>query len=308
MDSDIELSHMPSAHLINDVVSTFSWSDVSVVVKDRATKKPLSILSKPAGLVHAGEMLAIMGPSGSGKTTLLNTLARRVAAAGATTSGDIRVNGVVVDTKTLRDISAYVEQEDALIGSLTVRETMIFAAQLALPKYVLDVIPCQGDGRPANRTPRNVTRKEAFKRVDDLIASFGLASQASTIVGTPIKKGLSGGQKKRLGVASRLVTNPRVLFLDEPTSGLDSALSYEVMKYIKDIGKQNNVRVPPRSNFNIRLTTRSSSSLHRSINPRQPPTSSSTSSTFSPKAEPATSAPSTTPLLTSKGSDTPSPP
>lgn len=90
---------------------------------------------------------------------------------------------------------------------------------------------------------RNVTRAEAFKRVDDLIASFGLASQAGTIVGTPIKKGLSGGQKKRLGVASRLVTNPRVLFLDEPTSGLDSALSYEVMKYIKDIGKQNNVSI-----------------------------------------------------------------
>ncbi|KAH6686434.1 ATP-binding cassette sub-family G member 5 [Plectosphaerella plurivora] len=223
MDSDIELSRVPSAHLINDVVETFSWSDVSVVVKDRVTKKPLSLLSKPAGLVHAGEMLAIMGPSGSGKTTLLNTLARRVAAAGATTSGDIKVNGMVIDTNTLRDISAYVEQEDALIGSLTVRETMIFAAQLALP--------------------RNVTRKEAFKRVDDLISSFGLASQAGTIVGTPIKKGLSGGQKKRLGVASRLVTNPRVLFLDEPTSGLDSALSYEVIKYIKDIGKQNNLVV-----------------------------------------------------------------
>ena len=87
----------------------------------------------------------------------------------------------------------------------------------------------------------NVSRKEAFRRVDDLIASFGLQSQAQTIVGTPIKKGLSGGQKKRLGVASRLVTNPKILFLDEPTSGLDSALSAEVIRYIKEIGKRNNV-------------------------------------------------------------------
>ena len=71
-------------------------------------------------------------------------------------------------------------------------------------------------------------------------------AQADTIVGTPIKKGLSGGQKKRLGVASRLVTNPKILFLDEPTSGLDSALSFEVMNYIKQIGKKNNVRsLPP---------------------------------------------------------------
>lgn len=87
----------------------------------------------------------------------------------------------------------------------------------------------------------NVSKKEAFRRVDDLITSFGLQSQAHTIVGTPIKKGLSGGQKKRLGVASRLVTNPKILFLDEPTSGLDSALSAEVVRYIKEIGKRNNV-------------------------------------------------------------------
>jgi len=70
-----------------------------------------------------------------------------------------------------------------------------------------------------------------------------MVGQAQTIVGTPIKKGLSGGQKKRLGVASRLVTDPKILFLDEPTSGLDSALSYEVINYIKTIGKKNNVRI-----------------------------------------------------------------
>lgn len=68
-----------------------------------------------------------------------------------------------------------------------------------------------------------------------------MVGQAHTIVGTPIKKGLSGGQKKRLGVASRLVTDPKILFLDEPTSGLDSALSYEVINYIKAIGRKFNV-------------------------------------------------------------------
>lgn len=83
-----------------------------------------------------------------------------------------------------------------------------------------------------------------MRRVNDLIASFGMQGQAQTIVGTPIKKGLSGGQKKRLGVASRLVTNPKILFLDEPTSGLDSTLSFEVMNYIKEIGRKNNVSCP----------------------------------------------------------------
>ncbi|OCK78636.1 putative ATP-binding cassette transporter [Lepidopterella palustris CBS 459.81] len=221
MDRDLELNTVPSAHLINDIVQTFGWQSMNVTVKDRITKSPLSILTDANGLVKAGELVAIMGPSGSGKTTLLNTLAHRAAAAGATTHGDILTNGQSIAWKQLRHLSAYVEQEDALIGSLTVYETMDFAARLALPP--------------------SISKKERIARVDDLLISFGMAGQAHTIVGTPIKKGLSGGQKKRLGVASRLVTDPKILFLDEPTSGLDSALSYEVINYIKAIGKRNNL-------------------------------------------------------------------
>ncbi|KAJ3453342.1 hypothetical protein MRS44_017589 [Fusarium solani] len=195
VSGDPEMNRIPTRHLANDVVESFSWSNLEVLVKDRKTKQPLSILSKASGIVRASEMLAIMGPSGSGKTTLLNALAHRVAAAGATTTGDILGNGQKMGLQMTRDLST------------------------------------------------NVTRKEAFRRVDDLIASFGLQSQAHTIVGTPIKKGLSGGQKKRLGVASRLVTNPKILFLDEPTSGLDSALSLEVITYIKEIGRRNNLLI-----------------------------------------------------------------
>lgn len=79
--------------------------------------------------------MAIMGPSGSGKTTLLNVLAHRQASSGTTISGTISVNGMTVSTDKFQSISSYVEQEDALIGSLTVRETIDFAARLSLPKY-----------------------------------------------------------------------------------------------------------------------------------------------------------------------------
>ncbi|KAH7305503.1 ATP-binding cassette sub-family G member 5 [Stachybotrys elegans] len=219
--SDIEANQVDSAHLTNDEVQAFSWHNLNVIVKDRATGEPLPILSNAAGIVRNGELLAIMGPSGSGKTTLLNALAHRVASAGAKTTGNISVDSKEASSSMMRDLSAYVEQEDALIGSITVRETMTFAARLSLP--------------------HNVSRKDALRRVDSLIASFGLQSQSQTIVGTPIKKGLSGGQKKRLGIASRLITNPKILFLDEPTSGLDSALSAEVIRYLKQIGKENNL-------------------------------------------------------------------
>ena len=130
---DLEQNYKTSDHLANDLVESFSWKNLVVKVKDRGTKKIIDILSESSGVVRAGEMLAIMGPSGSGKTTLLNALAHRRAAAGAATIGEIFANGQKLNTHKIRQLSTYVEQEDALIGSLTVRETMRFAIGLALP-------------------------------------------------------------------------------------------------------------------------------------------------------------------------------
>lgn len=86
---------------------------------------------------ETGELVALMGPSGCGKTTLLNVLARRAASSGAKTTGDGYIDGKTVDNATFGRLTSYVEQEDALIGSLTVRETLKFAADLSLPRCVL---------------------------------------------------------------------------------------------------------------------------------------------------------------------------
>ena len=124
------------AHLTNHVVHSFSWQNVFVTVKDRISKEPVDILSNVSGIVEAGEVMALMGPSGSGKTTLLNVLAHRVAMPKATMQQHICINGEPTTLASFRKLSSYVEQEDALIGSLTVSETMYFAAQLALPRYM----------------------------------------------------------------------------------------------------------------------------------------------------------------------------
>ena len=154
-----------------------------------------------------------MGPSGSGKTTLLNVLARRPAAASATVSGDVLLDGHEFDSAALKNLSTYVEQEDALIGisfpleyrtpnlirsiflgSLTVKETIEFAARLS---------------------PSSTTSKRGG-RVMELLRAFGLEKQENAIIGTAVKKGISGGQKRRVSVASQLITRPKILFLDEP--------------------------------------------------------------------------------------------
>lgn len=89
----------------------------------------------------------------------------------------------------------------------------------------------------------SVTKLETQTRVSRLIDAFGLTMQRNTLIGTPLQKGLSGGQKRRVSVATQLITGPRILYLDEPTSGLDSTASYEVMSFIRDIARSNNLIV-----------------------------------------------------------------
>lgn len=235
-DRDVEKHAMTEGHLLNTTVQNISWRGVSVTVKDRETKQQKVIVDNVHGYVEAGEMLALMGPSGSGKTTLLNVLASRNQGA-ASVDAKVLVNGAVPSKTAFRQMSRFVEQEDALIGSLTVRETLYFASRLA--------------------STSTLPRAERAARIDGLLESFGLGRQSDTIIGTPIRKGISGGQKRRVGIASQLITSPKILFLDEPTSGLDSAASYEVISFLRDVAKRNNLIVvasihqPSTSTFNL---------------------------------------------------------
>lgn len=131
--------------------------------------------------------------------------------------------------------------DDALIGSLTVRETLSFAARLANLQLVIIQLLHMSIWICLTFPSSGLTRTERMRRIDGLLESFGLRGQKDTLIGTPIRSGISGGQKRRVSVASQLITAPKLLFLDEPTSGLDSVASLEVISYIKSIAKRNNV-------------------------------------------------------------------
>jgi ABC-type multidrug transport system ATPase subunit len=88
----------------------------------------------------------------------------------------------------------------------------------------------------------SISKTERINKIDALLTAFGLTNQANTLIGTPIRKGISGGQKRRVSVASQLITSPKILFMDEPTSGLDSAAAYEVISFVKQIARKHNVR------------------------------------------------------------------
>ncbi|KAF8071585.1 P-loop containing nucleoside triphosphate hydrolase protein [Lyophyllum atratum] len=196
------VAYMPPS---NSVLS-FAHLSYEVPVKGGAAKKLLDDVSVE---VKAGELLAIMGPSG--KSTLLDVMAFRKHATG---DSSVRLNNRPIGARTMHRISTFVEQEDAVLGVLTVRESITYALRLSLP-----MLP----------------RKDVVHRVDRVIASLGLQSCAEQQIGTPISRGISGGQKRRVTAACAMVTYPRILLLDEVTSGLDSTSAKEVMSAIRTL-------------------------------------------------------------------------
>lgn len=201
------------------MVKEFNWKDILVSIGDA------KLLDNVTGHLRTGEVMALMGPSGSGKTTLLNVLAQRGIPPKAKWTGSVHTESFTVTAKNIKNFSSYVEQEDSLIGSLTVRETIDFAAKMS----------------DASRGQENATHRK--DRVDEIIQMLGLTNQANTKVGTPLQKGISGGQKRRLSVAAQMITHPLVLFLDEPTLGLDSTAAHSVVATIKQAAKQFNMMV-----------------------------------------------------------------
>ena len=170
------------------------------------------ILVEAHGRAVSGRVLALMGPSGAGKTTLLNALSERAALAAGV---------VVVDAGGgPRPSVAFLQQDEVFLGMLTAREHLRFAARLR-----------------HWRAP--FAEREA--RVDAVLTEFGLADVADGAVGAPATerlsavrgRGLSGGERKRLGIALEALGAPRVFYLDEPTTGLDSGLALGVVASLR---------------------------------------------------------------------------
>ena len=115
----------------------------------------------------------------------------------------------------LRRYTGYVEQFDTLLDILTVEEMLMYTAELKRP------------------VQQPFAEKKAA--VEELIDVLALESCRKVRIGSPLARGISGGQAKRVNIGIALVTNPRILFLDEPTSGLDSYTANEVMSVVKSL-------------------------------------------------------------------------
>lgn len=176
------------------------------------------LLHSVSANLQPGSLTAIIGGSGSGKTTLLDTIAERVTSSRLSYGGITTFNGRV-GVQSVRH--AYVVQQDILLPTLTVRETLRYAAELRLPPS----------------TPADERRE----LVEEIIRELCLQDCADIRIGSSRARGCSGGEKRRVSIGVQLLANPSVLFLDEPTTGLDAASALQLMRTMKSLAEKGRV-------------------------------------------------------------------
>jgi ABC-type multidrug transport system ATPase subunit len=169
-----------------------------------------------------GRLTAVIGASGSGKTTLLSALSGRLATstkARFQSTGSILYNNACLPEDKVRLFASLVNQDDIhLMPSLTVRETLQFAARLKLPDFL--------------------SEEEKDARAEVMLRKFGLRHCADTLIGNSVTKGISGGEKRRVSIVCEILRMPDVVVLDEPTSGLDSFIALSVIEILHDLAME----------------------------------------------------------------------
>ncbi|KAF9945375.1 hypothetical protein BGZ70_003863, partial [Mortierella alpina] len=208
------------------IPATLMFKDMGYIVGGK------EVLRQVSGLVKPGQVMAIMGASGAGKTSLLDILARRHKS--GSIHGHIYVNGRTVSSQEYKRVVGYVDQEDTLMPTLTVYETILYSALL--------------------RLPRDMSYDAKRFRVMETMSELGIVGIKDMRIGASGQRSISGGEKRRVSIACELVTSPSILFLDEPTSGLDSYNAYNVVECLVTLARTYNRTVvctihQPRSNI-----------------------------------------------------------
>ncbi|MBK1792647.1 ATP-binding cassette domain-containing protein [Persicirhabdus sediminis] len=181
--------------------------DVCFTIKKEG--EPLNLLDKISIKVPAGHFMAIVGPSGCGKTTLLKT----IAGLNEESEGDLYWNGkhLVHEADFEPSEIGYVPQFSIAYDQLTVDESIESATQLRV---------------------KTSSAAELDHRIDSVLLETGLDQLADRQV-----KVLSGGQKRRLGLAMELVSGPRMLLCDEVTSGLDPRSERDIVRLLHQLSR-----------------------------------------------------------------------
>jgi ABC-type multidrug transport system ATPase subunit len=162
--------------------------------------------------VSRGEIVCVMGASGSGKSTLMRALAGQMQPQ----HGEVLLNGqpLYANLDDLKHFISYIPQDDAFDEHLTIEENLEFAAAIRSP---------------------HLSSRDRSRRIDSKLVELGLSERRDAVVGSPVKKRLSGGERKRLNIGLDMISSADVFLFDEPSSGLSSKDSEHVIEIIRSM-------------------------------------------------------------------------
>lgn len=210
-----------------------------------AKRTKLTILKDVSGIIKPSRMVLLLGPPSSGKSTLLLALAGKLDPTLKVT-GEITYNGHRLNEFVPKKTSAYISQNDVHLGEMTVKETLDFSArcQGVGSRYELltELARREKDGGIFPEAEVDLFMKAtALEGVENsLITDYtlrilGLDICKDTIVGDQMKRGISGGQRKRVTTGEMIVGPTKTLFMDEISTGLDSSTTYQIVKCLQQI-------------------------------------------------------------------------
>jgi phospholipid/cholesterol/gamma-HCH transport system ATP-binding protein len=196
---------------------TINRDDPVIIIRDlHKSFEDLEVLKGINLNVYKGENLAVLGKSGSGKSVLIKIIIGLLKP----DKGEVTVLGQQVDALQARELNAlrmrigFSFQSSALYDSMNVRQNLEF---------------------PLKMNVKNMNKQERAAVVEEVLEAVGLADKMEQMPAD-----LSGGQRKRIGIARTLILRPEIMLYDEPTAGLDPVTCREINELIIQVQKKYN--------------------------------------------------------------------
>jgi phospholipid/cholesterol/gamma-HCH transport system ATP-binding protein len=188
-----------------------------IIIRDlHKSFEDLEVLKGVNLTVYKGENVAVLGKSGSGKSVLIKIIIGLLKP----DQGEVTVLGKQVAELQEKELNAlrlrigFSFQSSALYDSMNVRQNLEF---------------------PLKMNVKNISKQEISAAVEEVLEAVGLADKMEQMPAD-----LSGGQRKRIGIARTLILRPEIMLYDEPTAGLDPVTSREINELIKQVQEKYN--------------------------------------------------------------------